>query len=161
MQITIRSISEVSSQKKGKSFWKQYELEYTGDQGDKKRTMRSFEGDGKAFNEILNMEVGDVVDVSVKKEGDYWVWTGATKVNKASAASAPTTTKGGSWETAEEREWNRIRIGRQAALNTAVAILKNDGKALDLAVVIDVAAQLEDWVQRSDDPSMFQQEDIQ
>jgi hypothetical protein len=161
MEITIRSIGEVKSQKKGKAFWKEYDLEFTGEQGDKKRSMKSFEADGVAYNAILNMEVGDVVDVSVRKEGDYWQWVSAKKVDKASKSSTPTTTKGGSWETTEEREWNRIRIGRQAALNTAVAILKNDGKELSLTAVLDVAAQLEDWVQRVDDANYFQQEDIQ
>jgi hypothetical protein len=92
----------------------------------------------------------------VKNDKGYWDWT---KVQPADEPNGNTVTEpakkavggrvtGSNYETPEEREWRQTRIGRQACLNSAIALLKTDKIVPPKDDVIGLATELETWVNR-------------
>lgn len=115
--------------------------------------------DKEVFETLLNSHKGEKFEVDVQKDGKWYNWVGIRSAANLDPAPKETTkgpamttgqvVKGSNYETPAEREWNRTRIGRQACLNTAVALLSVGQKApLALNDVIAVAAELEMWVTR-------------
>lgn len=118
------------------------------------------------FSAMKSAQYGSCFEVTSEKDAKgYWQWTKASPVSKDSPPNSDSpstpTSKGGkqwapkssdrNWETAVERAWKQTVITRQAALNTAVEILKsNPSRVLDVDVVIPVAAKLEGWITRKD-----------
>lgn len=82
-----------------------------------------------AFNEVL----------SVAKGGDMAV-----------AAPASGKVTGSNYETPTEREWNRVRIIRQSAVNYALQFLTASKKAFELADVFSVSNAIEAHVNRKE-----------
>jgi len=117
----------------------------------------------EVFNFFAKAKQGDKFNVTSEKVGDFWNWVGVESTTGFSAG--PQTSSGspqnqgqtsvGSrlaredrYETPEERALNRLRIGRQAALNTAVEFFKAAGKKPVQDDVIETAAAFERWVHR-------------
>ena len=114
----------------------------------------------EVFNLLSKAERGSFYDVNSVKEGKFWNWTTASPADGSApapkAAVAPSGGSGGgrvvgsNYETPAEREWNRTRIGRQACLNSAVALAVSNGSKLKLEALLADAAKLEEWVNRRD-----------
>ena len=138
--------------------WQSFDLVYSKDGKIETKTMRSF-GEKDVYSTLKSSNKGDVFDIETKKDGKYWNWVGITKSDsaaqagpKSSSSNTGTRVTGSNYETPQEREWNRVKIGRQAVLNTAVNMLKTDKVQLEVEQVIAVAAQLETWVNRAKTP---------
>jgi len=113
------------------------------------------------FKLFSTAQQGDKFDVNSEKVGDFWNWTRAdvafdVPASPAASSSSPARqtpgtagkVTGSNYETPSERAVNRERIGRQAALNTATAILTATKKAFSVDDVLGVAGTLEQWVHR-------------
>ncbi len=117
------------------------------------------------FEVLSKAERGAFYEVTPTKEGKHWNWTAASLAD-GSAPVAPATYSaskpvvassgrvvGSNYETSEERSWNRVRIGRQACLNTAVAALvavAGPGGKIKSSDVLKTAEEFEVWVNRKD-----------
>lgn len=108
----------------------------------------------EVFNVFTTAQPNDMYEVESVKEGDYWNWKSAKKVDataapKQTAASvSPVSNK--SWETAEERSIRQRNIQRQNALGNAIALLKTEKVVPALSEVLAVAEKMEAWIDRND-----------
>lgn len=110
----------------------------------------------EVFNTLSKAEKGEQYEVTLKKEGDFWNWTDASKAEEfeqekkvAKTESTPTrVTGGGNWETKEERAQRQVFIIRQSCLGHAVEFLKENGA--DKNEIFALAADMEQWVLRKD-----------
>lgn len=110
----------------------------------------------EVFNTLGKAEKGEQYGINLKKEGDFWQWTEASKaeefeqekkVTKTEAASTRVT-GGGNWETKEERAQRQVFIIRQSCLGHAVEFLKYETS--DKNEIFTLAANMEQWVIRKD-----------
>lgn len=93
--------------------------------------------------------VGQEVEITVTKNGQYFEWSAVTAVGaKPASASAPATkVTGSNYETAAERAARQVLIVKQSSLSAAVASLTPGAKAaLDPNQVIEVAQKFTDFV---------------
>jgi hypothetical protein len=86
-----------------------------------------------SFNEVLQ----------IVKEGD-----GVPVPNTPAVKSGKVT--GSNYETPEEREWNRIRIIRQSAINYAINLLKTEKVTPEIEQVLSVATRFAEFVNQKD-----------
>jgi hypothetical protein len=165
MQIRITFIvsDETTMPAKGKGQpYSQLEVTYKDDKGQtKSKKIMSF-ANPAVFATLKNANKGDVFDVEMVKNGDYWNWTSIAAVD-GSVASAPAANTGfqkaaapsaagrSNFETPEERALRQRLIVRQSSLTTAVAILKTEGEQVDKEDVFELAEELHDWVYRKPD----------
>lgn len=108
----------------------------------------------EVFNTLSSAEKGEVYEIDLKKEGEYWNWVNATKTEKTESkpsSPAPTRVTGNNYETREERELRQTHIIRESCLSTAATFLANKGEVSNHDV-ISFAADLEQWVLRPKDP---------
>lgn len=87
-----------------------------------------------AYNEVL----------SVHKGGDTPV------ANKPVAPAREGRVTGSNYETPEEREWNRIRIIRQSAINYAINLMKTEKVQPAVEDVLSVATRFAEFVNQKD-----------
>ena len=115
----------------------------------------------EVFSTLAKAQRGDVFEVKPVKNGKFWNWEGIAKSDGstpeptksyAAGASAPTGTGGrvvgSNYPTQSERDWQQTRIGRQACLNSAIAMLTTSKKEISLKEVTSAAEALEKWVNR-------------
>lgn len=107
----------------------------------------------EVFNTLSSAQKGDVYDVDLKKEGEYWNWVNITKSTKPEGSpvkDTPTRVTGSNYETKEERAQRQTYIIRQSCLSTAADFLKSQD--VDQMRLFELAAEMEQWVIRSKDP---------
>lgn len=126
MEIKVTDITEPKVVAKGKNSWNEVTVTYTGKQGSKSKTLRSFvDKEAYVFFTSDGVKAGDTVEVDMKKEGDYWNWKGAKVVNGAEQSASSNTGqrestgagKRGDWETSEERAAKQRYIVRQSSID--------------------------------------------
>lgn len=106
------------------------------------------------FNTMKSMKQGDRVDITNVKEGDYWQWTDAKKVEGSAVepSSASNRTQAFAqgandrYETKEERNKRQQMICKQSSLAQAVATLKTDKVVPPKENVLALAQEYYDWV---------------
>lgn len=143
MRITLNKIG--NARKEGK--WNKIDIEFTRDGGkSSKRTLVAV-GETKGVIEALREEgaVGSDFEIKVEKDGEFWNWVGATKVEGGGGGEAKQAYRAKStYETPEERARKNVSIARQNALTNSVNWFSaKDGKAtVDqvLAVATEFAA---------------------
>ena len=164
MHIEVVNIVPAKTEQKGNNSYQILEVAYkTPDGKVQGKKLVSF-SNPEVFQIFSKAQRGEFYTVEAVKEGKYWNWKAATNATTGTASAYPSSTAalltppkgtgrvtGSNYETSEEREWNRTRIGRQACLNTSVALL-GDTKP-DVAKVIKTAEQLEAWVLRKIEPT--------
>ena len=151
-RITINEVGSVS--KVGKNSF-QVPVKYT-DRG-KEFTKKIMQFANKEAYELMrNAKAGEQYDVEVEKEDNgYWQWVKVTKVdgNSPAAANPASNARGGNYETPEERARKQTLIIRQSCLGSVTGMVAA-GK-LEVKDIVEVAAQLEDWVNRDFNPEQF------
>ena len=155
MQIQISLINAASNQVPGKKY-KQIEVAYKNDKGEIKGKKFADFGVKSGLDTLLDAKPGDVLNVEIIKEGEYWNWKEISKSDGSApvqSSSSPATKSGGysvpsrDFESKTERAARQVLIVRQSCLSTAVAMLQT-GKVsvVDPEVVISVAKILEEYV---------------
>lgn len=166
MQIQIVSVSKPEWKEKAgsKAKWQEITLTYISGGKTSAKKILSF---APVFNAMKEADGGDQFDIEMVKEGDFWNWMKATKLD-GSAASAPFTpdapkaqmTRPSTYETAEERAKKQVYIIRQSSLTNAINLLAaNGGKKNTVEEVISTAEQFVQFVLGETAPSVFDMED--
>lgn len=145
MRITILEVGSPESKVSAKgTAYSQLPVKYEADGKNQSRKFMSFD---KAAYAVLSKAVaGESYEVDLKKNGEYWDWVKVTKVDgeaaQAAKPSGSSGSKGGNWETPEERARRQVYIMRQNALTNAVAFCDNGATVND---VLRVAEQFAAW----------------
>lgn len=162
MEITVKEVSDVKTVAKGRNSWQEVTVSYDGKQGSKDKTLRSFT-DKECFAFFTGKDdlTGVLVEIDVKKEGDYWNWKGATlrdfpNGKKASGDSSDTPSgrntgnvagKKGDWETSEERAKKQQYIIKQSSAGLAREYLNDTTHGeYSLDQLLEVASTITRWV---------------
>ena len=98
---------------------------------------------------VVQEFVGQEVEISVTKNGQYFEWSAVTAVGaKPVSASAPATkVTGSNYETAAERAARQVLIVKQSSLSAAIASMTPGAKApLEVNEVIERAQKFTDYV---------------
>lgn len=74
MIILLKEKGNEESRKKGSNTWFELPIKYETKKGIATRTVRSFED---CYHEFKEANVGDFLNVTVKKDGQYWKWIAA------------------------------------------------------------------------------------
>ena len=156
MQIEVVNISTEESV----GTYKQFEIVYRdGGPGVKSKKLVSFSAP-EVYNALKNASKGDAFEITTEKNGKYVNWVYASQVEAAAKVVSETPQRKtvepapkGNWETAEERNANRVKIIRQSSLNYATQLVGPKG---DINKVFEYAAQFEQWINRSDSPTGVQ-----
>lgn len=160
--MSIITIQEVNKEfkTKGKGKWSELQVTYTDNGKNFQKKIISFQNPA-VFEALQDAKQGDNYDVTVTKDGEYYNWSSAKKVDKDVAANtapaAPSSGRvlGSNYETAEERalrrEFEKIKqlyIVRQSSISNALDYLKatNPDGTFGLADTIDIAQQFVDFV---------------
>lgn len=113
----------------------------------------------KGLKESLqSLAPGDEFTAVLEKRGEFNEVTQIVKGADVAmpAQQAPTGGKvtGSNYETPAEREWNRIRIIRQSAINYAINLLKTEKSVPKVEEVLDVAVQFAKFVNQKDEDNV-------
>lgn len=156
MQIKIVSVGDVFQQGK----LKKMKIKYEADGKEKERTLVGI-GDTKAVLETLSSaSAGEVYDVALKKDGEYWNWVGLEKLDRVSGSSKASErvasgreTSGSNsyesrFETPQERAARQVLIVRQSSVSNALEYLKatRQGGEFDISDIFGAARMMEDFV---------------
>lgn len=147
--ITIRNV-DTEKVSKGKNFYSVATVSYTDEKGEaREKKVMSF-SNPSVFETLTKAIAGNLYDVTVTKQGDYYNWTAIKEVAKASAA-APAASggriTGSNYETADERKIKQMYIIKQSSIANAIDYFKaqGDGK-FGVGDVLEVAQQFVDYV---------------
>jgi len=173
-QIEILTVTGPTKSTKGKNTWSILEIAYKKDGKIEGKKLVDFNNQ-EVFKALTGAKQGEKYEITSEKQGEYWVWTSATKEGEASpqvsedaaetsvlpskesevsTGSRPASrVTGSNYETPEERakrrtfEWIKHRqISKQATLNTAIAILSTGDQAVTLEQVITLSNKLQQYV---------------
>lgn len=131
--------------KEGK--YEKFELEYSRDGKSQTRKLANVADSKPVFFALKDAQEGDVFEIEMKKEGQFWNWVGAESKGgskpaaSGKASSAPVKTS--TYETSEERAMRQLYIARQSSLSTAAAML---GQGASPEAVIAAATKFVDFV---------------
>ena len=124
-------IIKVEVENKGK--YRQANVTYKGADGkvDANKKIMSFTYKD-VFTELSQAQLGDKFEIKTEKnEKGYWDWTEAVRAGKNTAPAgksySESVTKGGNWETAEERAKRQVYIVRQSSISAALELAKLNG----------------------------------
>jgi hypothetical protein len=140
---------------KGRNSYQQALVIHTNDRGEKKEKKVMSFSNPAVFAIASNAKAGEQYVVEYTPGDQFYAWASMNKtgdeevVKKDRAASTPVRT---TYETADERAENRVRIVRQSCLGYAIGIMTPGagGKQLNLDEVKIQAQELVDWVYRDD-----------
>ena len=117
MQIAINATPTPFSDGK----YTKLELAYSRDGKDQTRKFARVGKSADIFDVLAKAQKGEVYEVNVVKDGEYWNWTSAVKVTSGgSTASATQARSTSTYETPEERKIKQLFIARQSSLAQAV-----------------------------------------
>lgn len=156
MIITVLEVGGVQTESKNNKSWKSVVVKYTGDQGDKEKTFRSF---GPDYKFVASLEEGKTYDVGLKKEGNFWIWNSVTPSDGVRAKPPSTSSSGannssGYWDEKFQLDKERFEfdkskqplIVRQSCIGYAVDYLKNMAPNSSVEDVLEVASRFEKFV---------------
>ena len=157
MRIEIVTVDGPRQEQVGNNTFERLEVAYKDSTGKVQgKKLVNFKNQA-VFEALSSAKRGDFFEVKAEKDGKYWNWTAispavagpvvAVAGGGGGAGGHGGRVMGSNYPSAEERSWTQTRIGRQACLNTAVAIAASDGVTSEN--VLSIAEQLELWVNRS------------
>ena len=161
MQIRIVNVGNTETKQGKKAAYSVFELVFSVDGNERKRKIMSFDKD--TYKVLKAAVPGEVYDVTVKQNGEYWDWVSVTKVSDGSAAPAAAasgTRAGGNWETADERAKKQVYIVRQSSIANAVAYHNSQEAQVTVQEVIATARQFEAYVFGQDEEPFIGDEDV-
>lgn len=147
-------IKVLDSVVESKAKYKQISLKYFNIDKDAEGSTKvvSF-GDSKdAFLSLVEARPGDVYEVELKKNGEYWNFVKATKLESGTGGNVGGTSKTSSsprstYETPEERALRQIYIVRQSSLERAITYFGLIGeKKATVDDVLSLATTFSDFV---------------
>ena len=156
-QITIQEVT-TEYVKKGRSGYTKATVVYTDEKGENRtKPLMSFSNPA-VFEALKDASQGDKFEIKVVKEGEYWNWSAATRVDKDSTpvAKAPSGGKvvGSNYETADERKVKQLYIIKQSSISNAIEFVKysqRDGvEPYTVGDILDIAQQFVDFVYGND-----------
>lgn len=136
MEIQVIKVGKVY--KEGK--FEKVDLTYSRDGKEQTRKLVNVADSKPVFFALKDAQEGDVFEIEMKKEGQFWNWVGAESKGASrpaasgKASSAPVKTS--TYETSEERLIKQLHIARQSSIGYAVNALgegKTEDEYLDLA----------------------------
>lgn len=172
MQIRITFINaDVQAQPaKGKGQpYNMLEVTYKDDKGQTKAKKLASFSNPSVFATLKDAQKGDVFDIEMVKNGEYWNWTSVSKVD-GSVASEPASSPGfkaapaasapgrSNFETPEERALRQRLIVRQSSITAALKYYEqNREPGVDYSIhdVFATAELVHDWVYQK--PDLFSQ----
>lgn len=142
MQIRIISVGDAELKQGKKAKYSEVLLTFSVDGKEKTRKIFSF---NKEIYPVLTKALpGEVYDIKTEKNGEYWDWVSAMKVEGGVGASAASASGGGSkWETPEERAMRQVYIIRQSSMASAVNAV---GPGKGVQEYLDMAKAFEAFV---------------
>jgi hypothetical protein len=159
VNITVIHVGEVQKVPTKTGFYSTVELTYKNNSfQDKTESKKFLDFKNKTiFNQVVNLEAGTKVTLSMVKVEQYWEITGIaighdetadSNVEKTEEKQVAGTKPSGSgtWATAEERAAVQTYIIRQSSLGHAVEFAAGGEATTDY--VLQVAAEFEAWVKR-------------
>lgn len=100
------------------------------------------------FDVMSKAKVGEIYDVKPVKEGNFWNWAAAVKLDTKTAS--PETAKAvprSTYETPDERAARQVYIIRQSSLSNAIEYFKlTENKKAKPADILALAQTFEDFV---------------
>jgi len=149
-QIVVKSVS-VETVTKGRNNWQKAAVEYTQDGKPRNQNLVSFKNPA-VFAAVKDLVEGDVVDVTLTKEGDFWQWAAVKKLDASAAppasgrapAASGGKVVGSNYETAAERAARQVLIVRQSCLAQAVAFHAKE--VMESDNILRTAQIFVDWV---------------
>lgn len=156
-QITIQEVT-TEYIKKGRSGYTKATVVYTDEKGENRtKPLMSFSNPA-VFEALKDASQGDKFEIKVVKEGEYWNWSAASRVDKDAtpSAKAPNGGKvvGSNYETADERKVKQLYIIKQSSISNAIEFVKysqRDGvEPYTVGDILDIAQQFVDFVYGND-----------
>ena len=129
--MSIITIQEVNKEfkTKGKGKWSELQVTYTDNGKNFQKKILSFQNPA-VFEALQDAKQGDIYDVTVTKDGEYYNWSSAKKVDKDAASNAapaaPSSGRvlGSNYETADERRLKQLYIIKQSSISNAIEFAK-------------------------------------
>lgn len=129
--MSIITIQEVTTEfvKKPKGGYSVANVTYTDNGKNFTKKIMSF-ANPAVFDVVKDAKQGDLLDVTVTKDGEYYNWSSAKKVDKDVAAhaapAAPSSGRvlGSNYETADERKLKQLYIIKQSSISNAIEFAK-------------------------------------
>lgn len=146
MQITVMKVNILTEQGK-KGPYEVAELMYKSD--GQPKTTRVMAWVKEVFSVVSAASAGDVLEVKFEKnEKGYWNMTAASATGNKEAVgqTSAAVSKGGNWETADERAHRQVMIARQSSLERAVEYFTLVDKKVTPDEVISVADEFVAYV---------------
>lgn len=152
--MSIITIQEVTTEfvKKPKGGYSVANVTYTDNGKNFTKKIMSF-ANPAVFDVVKDAKQGDILDVTVTKDGEYYNWSSAKKVDKDTterpqAAPASGRVLGSNYETADERKLKQLYIIKQSSIANALMYLGFNEGVQDHSVneVLAVAQQFVDFV---------------
>lgn len=167
MLIEIINVGQTSTtpDRSGKPY-RQFELVFRNTEQNKVETRKITEYSKAAYDALSKAATGQFYEITRTKsaDGKFWNWDSAiiSTAPAATPAAAPSSgastgrVTGSNYETPIERAWHRTRSFRGFAIGHAVSILKVDKAVPAWDDVKALAAQIEQWINRSTEENPMQ-----
>lgn len=129
-------------------------VNYDVDGDARKMNLVNFGNDKEIYDIFLSAAEGDAYEVKAKKDGKYWKWTDAARVEgsevpvllKGTKKAVSSGTRTGDWETAEERAKKQVYIVRQSSITAAINYFGMINQTATMDAIINTAKEFEAYV---------------
>lgn len=139
MQIVVSKVG--APYKEGKFF--KLDFEYSRDGKPLTRKLVAVGESKEVFNVLKDSKPGEMYEIKLVKDGDYWNWTNASKLEGSVAAPVSGASSGSRTVGITDSQRQRL-IVRQSSVATAVALAGPTEKNLEN--ILDMADEICDWV---------------
>lgn len=159
----LANIINVESNKVPGKTWNQVDVSYKDSKGELKgKKIMSFSVK-EGLPILLAAKAGDVLDVTVVQENNYWNWTKVAKADGSTSSAAGTVKTSGSsysvpsrdFETSVERAAKQVYIVRQSSISAALNLYAMGKTVPAVSDVLAVAKQFEAYVFDKGEDSSF------
>lgn len=149
----INVINVETNKVPGKS-WNQIDVAYKDSKGELKgKKLMSF-AVKEGLPILTSAKQGDVLDITVVQENNFWNWTKVAKAEAGAQAAAPASTSKGSYsvpsrdfETAAERAIKQVYIVRQSSITAAINYYSNlKNQDASVSDILKLAKHFENFV---------------
>lgn len=146
MKMTIELVDVGQLRRDGK--FEKMSLTYIRDGKKTERKLVAINKTKECIQKLQQMKAGDVVEIDMEKEGDFWNWQDATKVEPVKAADVKSNSyqRQSTYETPEERATKQVYIIKQSSITNAINMLIALKVEPTFERVTHLANQLVDYV---------------
>ncbi len=146
MNVTIELVEIGRPYKEGK--YEKMGLTYIRDGKKTERKLVAINKTKEVVQALQQCKAGDVVEIEMEKEGEFWNWQGCKKVEapKAAEVKGNSYQRQSTYETPEERAKKQVYIIKQSSITAALTLLNAKGEKYEYADVIEYADRFVDYV---------------